>query len=97
MTALPILWTPEAEFTFGRIVDFIAEKWGSVPSEKFINRVVEFLDKLSSQPEMFSKTQLFDTRRAVIGKQVSVFYVVKENAIVLLYFWDNRQDSLAIY
>ena len=35
--SLEVRWTEEAEYTFYTIVDFIDERWGALPAEKFRN------------------------------------------------------------
>ncbi len=35
-----------------------------------------------------------DIRIGYISKQTSFFYKIQENEIIILFFWDNRQEPL---
>lgn len=89
-----VLWSQEAEETFGSIVKFIEENWGPTASKKFIKKTKKFLSAIASLPEMFPPTNFSNVRKAVIAANTSVFYEVRKEEIWLLYFWDNRQLPL---
>lgn len=47
---------------------------------------------------MFKSTELnINVRVATLNKQCSLFYKVTETTIVLLFFWDNRQEPILGY
>ncbi|MBE7179457.1 MAG: type II toxin-antitoxin system RelE/ParE family toxin [Mucilaginibacter polytrichastri] len=94
MTGIEVRWTTEAEITFDQIVSYILEHWGENARQKFISHTEEVLSVLITQPEMYGRAGIGNVRRAVITKQTSLFYDLQNNFIVLLYFWDNRQDPL---
>ncbi|MBK0379587.1 type II toxin-antitoxin system RelE/ParE family toxin [Mucilaginibacter segetis] len=89
-----IFWTEEAQETFDHIVLLIDDKWGMKQAGIFINRVQTTLKLIAVQPYMYQASLIAEIRRAVISKQTSLFYKVNEKSIIVLYFWDNRQDPL---
>jgi plasmid stabilization system protein ParE len=91
---LEIRWTEEAEYTFDTILIFIEERWGKSSVEKFKSTLKTSLLNISHHPLMFPESGIENVRKAVITKQTSVFYEVNPDRIVLLFFWDNRQDPL---
>jgi plasmid stabilization system protein ParE len=93
---LEVRWTTEAEFTFDHIVSFIQDQWGIKSSDKFINKTKNILLNISRQPFLFPESGIENVRKAVITKQSSVFYEIHPNHIMLVSFWDNRQDPLFI-
>jgi plasmid stabilization system protein ParE len=91
---LEVRWTEEAEFTFDHIVSFINDNWGNKSSEKFISKTTKLLSSISAHPFLFPESDITGVRKAVITKQTSVFYEIYTNRIMLVFFWDNRQDPL---
>jgi plasmid stabilization system protein ParE len=92
---LEIVLTPEAKETLFSIVDFIQAGWGETSANKFKSSVVRVLNSISSQPYLF-KASVIDSkvRQGLITKQTSVLYEIHDNHILILYFWDNRQDPI---
>jgi plasmid stabilization system protein ParE len=92
--SLEVRWTEEAEFTFDHIVSFIKDNWGTKSSEKFIDKTTKLLSSISVHPFLFPESDIEGVRKAVITKQTSVFYEIYTDRIMLVFFWDNRQDPL---
>ena len=94
--SLDVRWTDEAEFTFDHIVSFILEHWGERSSEKFIAKTRNTLLNISRQPFLFPESDIENVRKALITRQSSVFYEIHSDYIMLVFFWDNRQDPIFI-
>jgi len=94
--SIEVRWTEEAEFTFDNIVSLIQMRWGTQSSDKFINKTKNILVNISEQPFMFPESGIDNVRKAVITKQSSVFYEIYSTHIMLVFFWDNRQDPLFV-
>jgi len=91
---LEVRWSEEAEITFDNIFSFIVFRWSESAAIKFKNKTKKILLNLSKQPLIFPECGIDNVRKAVITKQSSVFYEVTSKQVILLYFWDNRQDPL---
>ena len=89
-----VQWSDEAKETFDAIVLIIEDKWSSRQAGVFIKRVRRVLQMIAMHPDMYKASISGDVRQAVISKQTSMFYKVEEHSIVVLYFWDNRQEPL---
>jgi plasmid stabilization system protein ParE len=92
--SLDVRWTEEAEFTFDHIVSFIQQDWGERPANKFIAKTKRILISISNHPHLFPQSGIENVRKAVITKQTSLFYEIFPDRIMLVFFWDNRQDPL---
>ncbi len=91
--ALKIYWTPSAIRNFDSIIDYLEKEWGETVAVAFSRKVFEFLDILAEFPEIGTiEHPEMDIRGFVIVKQVSVFYRIKGERIILLNFFDNRRD-----
>ena len=89
-----IYWTDEAHETFDVIVLIIEDKWGFKQAGIFVKRVQQISNLIAEQPYLFRASITRDLRQAIVSKQTSMFYEVKETTINILFFWDNRQEPL---
>ena len=91
--ALEIEWTKRADKKFDTILVYLNEEWGERVTANFVKKVYEFLDVLVEYPEIGTlEHKQKGVRGFTIVKQVSIFYKVRENKIILLDFFDTRQN-----
>lgn len=91
--ALEVVWTKRAERKFDNLLEYLLEEWGDRATKNFVRKVYHFLDLLSEFPSLGSlENKKKGIRGFTIVKQVNLFYTVKENQIILLNFFDNRQN-----
>ena len=91
--ALKIEWTKRADKKFDTILVYLNEEWGERVTANFVKKVYEFLDVLVEYPEIGTlEHKQKGVRGFTIVKQVSIFYKVSGNKIILLDFFDTRQN-----
>jgi plasmid stabilization system protein ParE len=91
--ALTIFWTKRADKKFDQILDYLLEEWGESVAKSFIRKVYDFLDILSEFPEIGTiENKEKGIRGFAIVNQVSLFYRISGDKIILLNFFDNRQN-----
>jgi len=90
---LAIFYTERAKETLTSVHLFIEGKFGVKTAIKFLLKADKIVKLIADQPYIF-RTSSFENsvRVALISKQTSMYYRVTEDAIHLLFFWDNRQD-----
>jgi plasmid stabilization system protein ParE len=87
-----IKWSKQADIKFDKIIQYLTVEWGENVTKAFVRRTFEFMDLLSSFPEIGSiENSARQIRGFVLLKQLTVFYKIKNNSIVILNFYDNRQ------
>jgi plasmid stabilization system protein ParE len=90
--ALSIKWSKYADRKFDKILEYLIATWGENTTKAFVNRTYEYINLLSKYPEIGTlENPEKNIRGLVIVKQITVFYKVKKNNIVILNFYDNRQ------
>jgi len=73
-------------------LDYLETEWGENVTRAFVRRTYEFLDLLVEFPEIGSvENPEKQIRGFVLVKQITVFYIRKNDSVVLLNFYDNRQ------
>lgn len=91
--ALEILWSKRADKIFDKILEYLLEEWGGKVMKSFVGEVYDFLDILSEFPEIGTiENKEKGIRGFTIVKQVNIFYKISGDKIILLDFFDNRQD-----
>jgi plasmid stabilization system protein ParE len=92
--SLQIFYTPRSKETLESVYNFINNKFGPNPANKFLLKAEQAVALIAEHPFMFKASAIDDNVRiAFISKQTSLFYRVNETSIHLLFFWDNRQES----
>jgi plasmid stabilization system protein ParE len=91
--ALKIVWSKRASFKFDQIISYLIDEWGEKSAKQFISRVFDFLEILSEFPEIGSvENKEKNIRGFTIVKQVNIYYRIKGDTIILILFFDNRQN-----
>ena len=91
--ALKIIWSKRASLKFDQIVTYLIDEWSEKSAKQFIAKVFDFLEILSEFPEIGSvENKEKYIRGFTIVKQVNLYYRIKSDKIILIIFFDNRQN-----
>ena len=91
--ALKIVWSKRANLKFDQIISYLIDKWGEKSAKQFIGRVFDFLEILPEFPEIGSvENKEKNIRGFTIVKQVNLYYRIQNDKIILILFFDNRQN-----
>jgi plasmid stabilization system protein ParE len=86
-----VVWTRTAKKTFLAETDFILRKWNKRQVKAFVQLVDECLGLLSSGTLKGRKVE-YDLFLFVISKQTTLYYLRKDDKIILQVFWNNKRD-----
>ena len=68
-------------------------EFGEITASDFVKKVYYLLDLLAEFPQMGTEeNKELKIRGIVIVKQITLFYQIREGKIILLHFYDNRQN-----
>lgn len=87
-----VKWMPEAEITYAMVIEYLEENWTIKEINNFLDRTDEVVNFIAQNPKQYLYSKKKDVYRAVVTKQISLYYRVNLNAIELLIFWDTRQN-----
>jgi len=89
-----ILWTNRADKKFDRILEYLMVEWGETVTKSFVKNIYDFLDILADFPEI-GTLEIKDKgiRGYTIIEQINIFYKIDGDRIILLDFFDNRQNA----
>lgn len=75
------------------IKDYITNEWGERVAEAFEQKTADFLDLLEDFPEIGTVEAIDKKIRGFqLTKQTKIFYRIKDERIIILTFFDVRQN-----
>jgi plasmid stabilization system protein ParE len=91
--ALEICWSKRADTKFDKILEYLSEEWCERVTRNFVKKVYSFLEILSEYPEIGTiENEEKGIRGFTVVKEIDLFYKVTRDKIILLDFFDNRQN-----
>lgn len=92
---MQIIWSKNAQITFDAIVVYLENNFGTTVAKKFIAKANSTIQVIAKFPNLYKAISLKqNVRKATISKVCSFYYEVNDVTIVVLYFWDNRQEPI---
>lgn len=91
--AFKIIWSPEAEKTFGGIIDYLEKNWYGKEIKNFISSTQKIISILQQNPFLFRGSEKAAIYEVLVSKHNLLLYQITENSkkVELLSFWDTRQ------
>ncbi len=89
-----IFWTEEALRNLEEIIDYLLSRWTQREVDNFKVKLSKQIDLISRNPKMFPISTFHPRlRKAVLSKQTSIFYEIKNNVIYLAYIFVNYKTT----
>ncbi|HEY8929755.1 MAG TPA: hypothetical protein VIM55_11220 [Mucilaginibacter sp.] len=93
--SLKIRFTPEAGETFDALVFQLKQRWGDSFVLKLETKILKSLETISNAPYLYPVIEeISGMRKCILHKNCSMLYKVTAVEIVVVCFWDNRQNPL---
>lgn len=88
-----IFWTNEAISNLEEILNYLNNRWTQQEIDNFKKRLVKQISIIEQNPNLFPISK-FNTRlrKAVLSKQITIFYEVSEQIVYLVYLFNTKQD-----
>jgi plasmid stabilization system protein ParE len=86
-----------AEFKLLRLSEYLIEKWDLNTRDKFIRKLTDKINQISSQPDSCPKSNKFEgLYKCVVTKQTTLYYRIlkQSNEIEIITIFDTRQNPL---
>ncbi|SHG20913.1 Plasmid stabilization system protein ParE [Salegentibacter echinorum] len=88
------IWTKEAKYTFENNIDFLVNRWSIKVADSFAKKTFQLIDLLKKNPEIGQIDERWRTQKILVVPQMYLFYEIRGNKLVLLYFWNNFKQPL---
>jgi plasmid stabilization system protein ParE len=83
---MEIIWSDDARLDYNENIEYLVEEWSEESASTFIEEVELVLELLKTNPKLYPKSGYKSIRRAVIRKQITLFYQSKGSKIYLIRF-----------
>ena len=88
-----LIWSDEALENLKGIIEYLEKNWTTREIKKFARLLDKNLNLIEVNPQTFPKSDHSKGfRRAVISKQVSIFYQIENQFVHVISVFDNRQN-----
>lgn len=88
---MKVFLTRRAERNYNSILEYINQEWGSKTAQTFSNKADTTFKLLEAFPQM-GHPEINDIRGFLLTKQTKILYRIKDQRIIILSFFDVRQD-----
>jgi len=92
--ALEVYWTKAAEEKFSDIIDYLHKRWGDSSVRSFVRKAFGTIGIVAEFPELGVLEYSSTLRSFLIVKQITLIYRVDGNRLIIVTFFDNRQNPL---
>lgn len=89
---MQVIWSDEALADYHQNIDFLLREWTEQVAIEFVEDVEIVIELIKRHPELFLPANYKKIRKAIIRKQITLFFQVEDKAIHLIRFWNNYQD-----
>lgn len=97
MAKRKIVWTETASRQRRQILRYWTERnKSSVYAEKLIEITAKHLKVIAKNPLAFNEIEIANIRESALG-HFSLYYTFSSEQIIVLAFWDNRQDPKKLF
>lgn len=87
-------WSAKAKGSYESLLDYLLSEWSEKEAENLTLEVSKVLLMISIYPKIFKSFKNENIRLALITKHTSLYYKIYPEKIILVTFWDNRQNKL---
>jgi len=94
--AMKIVWTDKALLDYHQNIDYLLSEWNERSAIEFIDDVDAMIALINAMPELFPLSDYLNVRRAVVRKQITLFYSIEGSKIYLLRFWNIYQNPSSL-
>ncbi len=84
--------TPIGEQSFAQNIKYLEECWSEKEVLQFIQIVIEHIEILQSNPELFPVWNNSIFRKAKIHKRINMFYSFDNRNLIIHLFWSTWDD-----
>lgn len=90
---MDIYWSDRSLEDYHENIRYLTFEWSEKVALDFIEKVEETLSLLKQYPKMFPMSDYKKVRKAVITKQITLYYLIQKEHLYLVRFWNNHQNN----
>ena len=93
----PVIWSPLSETELDNTLNYLLEKWDEKVVTGFLDSIEILIKQISNNPTQFPvANKKKKIRKCVVSMHNTIFYQENKNYVVILRFFDTRQDPIKL-
>jgi hypothetical protein len=89
---IAVSWSSSAKIDYWSNIEYLELEWSLSEVFQFMDKVDEVLELLIKQNIDFKESDFKRTFQVPIVKQITLFYKIENNTILLVRFWNNYKN-----
>lgn len=90
---MKVVFSAEAKKQLELLVAYLETEWSVSARDRFLKQLRQSVAVIKKLPNAYPTSERFaDARRCVVVPQVSLFYRVDDEVVIILALLDNRMD-----
>lgn len=89
---MQVVWSEDALIDYHQNIDYLLKEWSEKVALEFMEDVEATIELINDFPELYPLTEYLGVRKALVRKQITLFFRIKDEKIYLIRFWNNYQD-----
>ena len=89
-------FSPRAKIRLENILDYLISNWSVKTKDNFLTKLDRTVSLIQTSPKLFPKAQFENIRKAVVTKQITIFYRINKDTIEIITLFDTRQNPRKI-
>ena len=89
---MQVIWSDEAIEDYHQNIDYLLKNWSVKVALEFTEDVEAIIQLIKAHPELYPLSDYTEIRRAVVRRQITLFFKIKNETIDLIRFWNNYKD-----
>ncbi|MFN3909179.1 MAG: type II toxin-antitoxin system RelE/ParE family toxin [Flavobacterium sp.] len=89
---IKVVWSDNAKHDYWQNIDFLEKNWTYKEIENFLEKVDAVITQLEKGTVVFKPTEKKYIYQIIVVKQITLFYRLTNQEIILLRFWNNHQN-----
>lgn len=95
---MKVIWSDEANEDLKENIRYLQAHWSDKSAIGLVEQIEAALSLIQTNPKLYPETSIAGIRKAVIRKQISLFYTVVESELYVVRIWNNykRPESFKL-
>jgi len=89
---MEVVWTDDAEADLIENLNYLIKEWSEKSASNLIKEIDAVIEMIQINTELYTLTEIPSVRKAVIRKQISLYFKIDGSKLYVLRIWNNYKN-----
>jgi len=89
---MEVIWTDDAEADLIENLNYLIKEWSEISASNLIKEIDAVIEMIQINTELYTLTEIPSVRKAVVRKQISLYYKIDGSKLYVLRIWNNYKN-----